>query len=139
MPQNRNLPDWLEGFLKYTETVETASIYRKWVGIMCLSSALQRKVKVDWGVGLKFYPNFYIILVGKSAAGKGTAMRPALDIMKEIPGIQLSAQATSLQALISKLKDIGVPDLKDGDFKAYHSSLTVYSEEFTVFLGYKNN
>ena len=104
--QKRNLPDWLDGFLKYTETVETASIYRKWVGIMCLSSALQRKVKVDWGVGLKFYPNFYIILVGKSAAGKGTAMRPALDIMKEISGIQLSAQATSLQALIVVYKNV---------------------------------
>ena len=136
----RKLPNWLDAFMQYTDNVETASIYRKWVGIMCISSALQRKVKVEWGVGLTFYPNFYIILVGKSATGKGTAMRPGLNIISKIPNIRLCSQATSLQALISELKDNNLTDIdiKTGD-QIYHSSMTVYSEEFTVFLGYHNN
>ncbi len=139
MTQKRNLPDWLDGYLQYTKDTETANIYRKWVGIMCIASALQRKVKTEWGVGLKFYPNFYIVLVGKSAAGKGTAMRPALDIIKQVPAIHLSSQATSLQALISNLKDNNMSDIGEDGSMYFHSSLTIYSEEFTVFLGYKNN
>lgn len=135
----RNLPDWINGFLKYTEEVETADIYRKWVAISCISSALQRKVKTPWGVSLTFYPNFYIILVGKSATGKGTAMRPGLDILKQIPAVRLAPQATSLQALIRDLKDNNLTDIKEDGSMTLHSSMTVYSEEFTVFLGYKNN
>ena len=126
--------------MEYTSNVETADIYRKWTGIMCLSAALQRKVRVDWGVSLTFYPNFYIILVGKSATGKGTAMRPGLNIISKIPGIKLSSQATSLQALISDLKDSNLTDFDPSTGEhSYHSSMTVFSEEFTVFLGYHNN
>jgi len=125
--------------MEYTKNVETASIYLKWAGIMCLASALQRKVRVRWGVSLTFYPNLYIILVGRSATGKGTAMRPALDIIKQVPAIKLSAQATSLQALITSLKDNNLTDVHEDGSMSFHSSMTVYSEEFTVFLGYKNN
>lgn len=125
--------------MEYTKNVETASIYLKWAGIMCIASALQRKVCTKWGVSLIFYPNLYIILVGKSATGKGTAMRPAMDIIKQIPAIKLAPQATSLQALISSLKDNNLTDVREDGSMAFHSSMTVYAEEFTVFLGYKNN
>lgn len=135
----RKLPNWLDAFQEYTKNVETSSMYLKWAGIMCIASALQRKVSVRWGVSLVFYPNLYIILVGKSATGKGTAMRPALDIIKQVPAIKLAAQATSLQALISSLKDNNLTDVREDGSMAFHSSMTVYAEEFTVFLGYKNN
>lgn len=136
----RKLPSWLDGWMYYTGNVETSDLYRKWVGIMCIASAMQRKIRIEWGTALTFYPNFYIVLVGKSATGKGTAMRPALEIMSKIPGIKMSTQATSLQALISDLKDNNLTDFNPltGEHQ-YHSSMTVYSEEFTVFLGYHNN
>jgi hypothetical protein len=139
MSSNRKLPNWLDAWMEYTSNVETAYLYRKWVGLMCISSAMQRKVRVEWGVGLTFFPNLYIILVGKSATGKGTAMRPAMKIMKEIPAIKLSAQSTSLQALISSMKNNNLTDVNADGTTNFHSSMTVYSEEFTVFLGYKNN
>lgn len=141
MNLTRKLPNWLDAFMLYTSNVETATIYRKWVGIMCLSSALQRKVKVEWGVSLTFYPNFYIILVGKSATGKGTAMRPGMNIISKIPNIRVAPQASSLQDLISTLKDNNQSDLGNVGNTGikFHSSMTVFSEEFTVFLGYNNS
>jgi len=135
----RKLPNWLDAFQEYTKNVETASIYLKWAGIMCIASALQRKVCVKWGVSLVFYPNLYIVLVGKSATGKGTAMRPAMDIIKQVPAIKLASQATSLQALISSLKDNNLTEIREDGSMDFHSSMTVYAEEFTVFLGYRNN
>ncbi|MHA1289028.1 MAG: DUF3987 domain-containing protein, partial [Candidatus Thorarchaeota archaeon] len=139
MPNNRNLPDWLDSFMLLTENSEPPLLFRKWTAISTIASALQRKVRVELGLSLTFYPNLYIVLVGPSATGKGTAMKYASDIIEQVPSIRLSAQATSLQALIRRMKETNLTDidLATGD-QQYHSSLTIFSTEFTVFLGYHN-
>ena len=125
--------------MELTENSEPPTLFRKWAGISAISAALQRKVRVELGLSLTFYPNLYIVLVGPSATGKGTAMKFASDIIEQIPTIRLSAQATSLQALIRRMKDTNLTDidLVTGE-QQYHSSLTIFSTEFTVFLGYHN-
>ena len=139
MPNQRNLPDWIDGFMLLTENSEPPILFRKWTAIATVAAALQRKVSVDIGISLKFYPNFYIVLVGPSATGKGTAMKYAYDIIEHVPAIRLSAQSTSLQALIRRMKETNLTDIdmETGD-QIFHSSLTVFSNEFTVFLGYHN-
>jgi len=138
MPK-RFLNDWIDGFMQLTENSEPPVLYRKWTAVSAIASALQRKVRLELGLSLTIYPNFYIVLVGPSATGKGTAMRYAYDIMKEIPTIRMTAQATSLQSLIRRMKETNLTDLDpDTGLQVYHSSTTVFSEEFTVFLGYKN-
>jgi len=139
MPNKRNLPDWLDAFMLLTEESEPPMLYRKWAGISAVASALQRKVNVDLGISLTFYPNFYIVLVGPSATGKGTAMKFAYDIIESIANIRMTAQSTSRQALIRRMKDVNLTDtdLETGR-QIYHSSITVFSNEFTVFLGYQN-
>lgn len=136
---NRKLKDWLDGFLKYTENTEPPFLFRKWTGISVIASVLQRKCRVEWGSSLVFYPNLYIILVGPSASGKGTAMTPGLDLLHNLGHVKISAQATSLQALIRRLKETNYNDidLETGEMLA-HSSLTVFSKEFSVFLGFHN-
>ena len=135
----RNVPDWIEGFMELTENSEPPTLFRKWAGISAIASALQRKVRVELGLSLTFYPNLYVVLVGPSATGKGTAMKFASDIIEQIPTIRLSAQATSLQALIRRMKDTNLTDVNvETGEQTYHSSLTIFSTEFTVFLGYHN-
>lgn len=135
----RNVPDWIDGFMELTENSEPPVLFRKWAAISSIAAALQRKVRVELGLSLTFYPNLYIVLVGPSATGKGTAMKFASDIIEKIPTIRLSAQATSLQALIRRMKETNLTDINvvTGD-QTYHSSLTIFSTEFTVFLGYHN-
>jgi hypothetical protein len=136
----RKLPNWIDAFLHYTENSEPPFLFRKWTAISCIAAALQRKCFIKWGTSLTFYPNLYIVLVGPSATGKGTAMNPGLDILNEIPTIRLSAQATSLQALIRHLKKNNLTDVDQITGKQYfHSSMTIFSKEFTVFLGYHNS
>lgn len=136
----RKLPNWIEAYQYYTENSEPPTLFRKWTAISCIAAAMQRKCCIHWGTSLTFYPNMFIVLVGPSATGKGTAMNPGLDIISDIPSIRLSSNATSLQALIRSLKDTNLTDLdlKTGD-QTYHSSLTIFSKEFTVFLGYHNH
>ena len=136
----RILEDWIDGYIKYTEDSEPCELYRKWAAISCIAAAMQRKCFIRWGPSLIFYPNLYIVLVGPAAARKGTAMSPGLDILQEIPNIKLSAQATSLQALIRTLKNTNSTDYDPETGKQnFHSSMTIFSKEFTVFLGYQNH
>lgn len=135
----RNVKDWIDGFMSLTENSEPPTLYRKWSAISTISAALQRKVRIDLGISLTIYPNFYIVLVGPSATGKGTAMRYSYDIIKEVTSIRLAAQATTLQSLIHRMKDVNLNslELETGKMQ-FHSSMTIFSEEFTVFLGYHN-
>lgn len=135
----RKLPNWIDAFMLYTENTEPPILFRKWTAISTIASALMRKVRVEWATDLIFYPNFYIVLVGPTATGKGTAMSPAFNIIDELPAIKVGAQATSLQALIRRLKETNLTDIDmETGAQQYHSSMTIFSEEFTVFLGYHN-
>lgn len=135
----RELPDWIDAWMTFTENSEPPTLFRFWTAISVIASALQRKCHVKWGSSLLFYPNLYIILVGPSGVRKGTAMGPGLDVIEETGKIKLAAQATSLQALIRRLKETNYqdPDLESGTMQ-FHSSMTIFSKEFTVFLGYHN-
>lgn len=80
----------------------------------------------------------YIILVGPTGLGKGMAMGPAMDFLRDLQ-IRLAAEATTREALIRELAECTDTTIADGGKKlAMHCSLTVFSEEFTVFLGYNN-
>jgi len=86
-----------------------------------------------------FWPNLYIVLVGPAATGKGTAMAFAKKLQDSIADIHTASNATSLQALIRTMKSINSTDTRADGKIAFHSSLTIFSQEFTVFLGYKQN
>jgi chemotaxis protein CheY-P-specific phosphatase CheC len=136
----RNLPDWIDGYMLLTDNSEPPLLFKKWTAISTIASALQRKCRFELGMSLTIYPNFYIVLVGPSATGKGTAMDFAQDIIEEVSNIKVAAQATSLQALIRRMKDINLTDIDlETNKQIFHSSLTIFSKEFTVFLGYHNS
>jgi len=136
MTTKRRLADWIDGFMEYTNNSEPPFLYRMWTAIGAVAAALQRKCRLEWGP-LTFYPNMYIVLVGPSGCGKGTAMEPAEDFL-DIIGVKTSAQSTTREALIRSLKEAThIQTTKDGKTIA-HASLTVFSKELTVFLGWNN-
>lgn len=136
MSQERSLPDFIQGYLDYTEGWnEAPESFRVWTAVSTISAALQRRVRLSWGFTL--YPNEYILLVAPpGAARKGTAMNPAHALLREV-GIDLAANTTTRAALIRRLKQVNYTDQALGPVYS-HSSLTVFSKEFTVFLGYNN-
>jgi len=137
---DRRLPDWIDAYLEYTENSEPDPLFRKWAAISTIAAVLQRKCYVCWGPSLIFYPNLFVVLVGPSGSRKGTAMNPCLDLITDLGNISLAANATSLQALIRRLTETNYTDFdpSTGEHQ-YHASLTIFSKEFTVFLGYQNN
>lgn len=134
----RELTDWIDSYMEYTEETEPAHMFRRWTAVSVVAAALQRKCYLPWG-SLTFYPNMYIILVGPSGSRKGTAMSPGAKLLEEIGNIKLAAQSTTRQALIRSLRTTDYSYIDPITNKTtVHSSLTIFSEEFTVFLGYQN-
>ena len=135
----RQLDDWVEAYMHLTRNSEPADLFRRWSALSTLASALQRKCYMNWGP-MTFYPNMYVVLIAPPGMRKGTAMEPAQDFLESIPGVKLAAEAITREALIRELKTSTdtVIDLKTGSME-FHSSLTVHSREFTVFIGYQNH
>ena len=133
----RIVDDWIEGYLKYTNNTEPPDSFREWVAVSVVASCLRRKCVMHLG-SLTIYPNMYIILVAPSGkARKGTAMRPGLKMLQE-QGIKLAAEAITREALIRELNESTFTEQKAEGGLNMHCSLTVYSQELTVFLGYNN-
>jgi len=62
-------------------------------------------------------------------------MKPAQQFLRTL-GIKMAADETSRQKLIQRLKTVGGHSIEKSII--IHSSLTIFSKELTVFLGYKN-
>lgn len=122
--------------MKYTDNSEPSPQFRLWVGISVIAACLQRKCYLPWGM-FDIYPNLYIVLVGPSGSRKGTAMGPGYKMLSEL-GIKMSAEAITREALIRDLKKSTSTQIQEDSSIYLHSSLTIYSQELTVFLGYNN-
>ena len=133
----RLVPDWIDGFMEYTSNSEPPSSFKLWAALSVLSAALQRKCYLEWGP-ITFYPNIYVVLVAPSGrARKGTAMSFAEDFISDI-NVNLAAEAITREALIRALSDTTDNiQIAPGQLE-FHSSLTVFAPELTVFLGYNN-
>lgn len=134
----RNLENWLDGFMAMVENSEPPDSYKKWIAISCVAACMQRKVYLNWGY-VTFYPNMYIVLVGPPGrCRKGTAMGPGYHFLREL-GIKMAAESITREALIRELKTANASQTNPETGEIFlHSSLTIYSPELTVFLGYNN-
>ena len=135
----RILNDWIDSYLVYTNNSEPPTTFRLWSAISLISAVLQRKCKFNWG-SLTFYPNMYVVLVGPPAARKGTAMNDAFEFLADL-NVKLAAEAITREALIRELKNANDNEIGTegaGVKMTFHSSLTIWAQELTVFLGYHN-
>jgi hypothetical protein len=134
----RELDDWIESYMEYTSNTEPPELYHKWIAVSCIAAALRRKCSFPWGQ-ITFYPNFYVVLVGSSGrCRKGTAMGIGAGFLKHI-GVKMASEAITREALIRELSEADDTQIDLANATMQHStSITIYSQELTVFLGYDN-
>jgi hypothetical protein len=134
----RILKDWIEGFIEFTEDTEPPYMFRKWTAVSVVAACLQRKCALDLG-HIVVYPNLFIVLVGPPGSRKGTAMTCGFSFLGRL-GIKVAAEATTKEALVKEIvaANAVATDPDNPGRMDMHSSLSIYSEELTVFLGYNN-
>lgn len=132
----RRLDDWLAHYMRYTDNTEPPKLYHLWTGLMAISSCLQRKCYLPWGHDT-IYPNLFAVLVGPPGGRKGTAMKIGKGMLQTL-GLSLAPDCVTVQQLY---KEIAANEAKfeasDGSILD-HKSLSIWSEEFSVFLGSQN-
>lgn len=131
----RQLSDWLENYMKYTQRSESPDLYHLWCGLTVISTALRRKCYCDWGpLRGCVYPNLFVALVGPPGGRKGTAMRPAKTFLSNID-VTLGADSLgSTQALYKELMDSEDTFVDENGLTKKHKSVSIWAEEFQVFL-----
>lgn len=103
-----------------------------------MAAALQRKCYFRWIKHTTTFPNMYIVLVGPSGrCRKGTALAPGSYLLRQL-GVKIAAEAITREALIRELRKAYDPGVNIVGKISPHASLTVFSKELTVFLGYNN-
>lgn len=134
----RNLDDWLSSYLKYVNDTEQPKQFKIWSAVSCIAGALQRRVYWPWGSG-RIFPHLYIVLVGKSGLGKGEAMKPAINIFKELE-FPIVAEATTREDLIQFMaKDAQATyRCNHTNTDVVQSAVQIFSKELIVLLGEKN-
>lgn len=134
----RELDDWLSGYIKYTQGSEPPLAYHTWIGISMIAGALQRKTYLKMGFEL-IYPNMYVVLVGPSGrARKGIALSIGKDILASITGVVMTSENATREALIRCMKGATVNSMMPDGKIFFHCSITCFSEELSVFLGQNN-
>lgn len=135
----RNYTDFLSAYLQYSQNTEPPLSFHIFSCLSIIGAALQRKVYLKWGFNYLF-PNQYIVLIGPSASGKGLAMRLAKDILESLAGsVTIASESITREALIQDIKDsVNSFDDPTDNLTKYHSSVGVFSEELSVFLGQQN-
>ena len=135
--EERRLPDWISAYMEYTEETEPPMLYHKWTGVVCISACLQRKCLVDYG-DIPVYPNMYVVLVGPSATGKGIAMTFGQRLLQAL-ALPIPGESITKEKLIQFMsKHCQCNDIDDQNFRHTHHSMTIFSKELAVFLGWEN-
>lgn len=134
----RKLNDWLENYLYLTRRSESPTQYHLWCGIAALGAALRRKCYLDMGLQGRRYPNFYIALVGPPGGRKGSAMSIAKPMVQALEIPMGSDALGSSQHLYKELERASNEYLTTDNKVVTHRSLSVWSEEFQVFLSGKD-
>ena len=88
-----------------------------------------------------YYPNLYVCLVGPPGGRKGTAMNMAKDLVISSNTAVIASESTTRKALIMELEEAKqefyLPSAK-GLVTMTANMLNVWSEEFAVFLGQRD-
>lgn len=128
---------WISAYLRYVKDSESPDAYNLWCAISGICASLKRNVYVNRGF-YKLFTNQYIVLVGPPGVGKGQAINPAVEIVKEANTAHFLSDRITAERIIDRLASgFGVPTATAGGGVAMvkDSCATIVSTELPVFLG----
>lgn len=131
--QPRAFPNFIDGYLQYTEGHESTIRIRKWCAISVIAAALERRIWLNRGY-YKLFPNLYTFIIGRSGlVKKSTSTAIAVDILRELDDIRIMAEKMSAISLIEQLSLSGKQVMIGGEL-VNQSALFAYASELMVFM-----
>jgi len=130
----RRLDNWIDSYLTFTEILPSPLLLRRWAAIAFVAAAMERKVWVRT-MGSDLYPNLYTILIGPPGIGKGVALHPGEELLRQVPDIHVGPSDMTASALVDALNESVRRIVFAGDPPYVEfNSLTVISRELGVLI-----
>ena len=128
---------WLGEYMCYTASHEAPDLFHFWVGVSVICGAIRRNVYFEQGY-YRVFPNLYSILVAPpGVCKKSTAANIGVDLLQEIPGVNIIREKATPESLVKALSDSMVVRSVTSDGLQMEASATAYifAPELAVFLG----
>jgi len=128
----RDVPDWIECFMEYTDKVLAPENYRRWTAYSVLAGVIERRC---WSYvsGRTCFPNLFIILVGRPGVGKTVSVDEAIEMWVACRHVRLAPSGMTKAAFIDHINDKFHEMSYNGHIQRYHP-LCVASGEFGILL-----
>jgi len=128
---------WLGEYMCYTSSHEAPDLFHFWVGVSVICGAVRRNVYFEQGY-YRVYPNLYSILVAPpGVCKKSTAANIGVDILQELPNINIIREKATPESLVKAMSDgmVAQPITSDGLQMEASATAFIFAPELAVFLG----
>jgi hypothetical protein len=132
---DRELHDWLTGFVEGASWGEAPLYFYWWVGCGTIAAALRRQVWISMGT-FKWMPNLYILLVAPPGViqKSSTADLGLVHLLKNVPGINFGPSTLTWQSLYDAFAEVGEEvQISPTEVITQHA-LVINSSEFGITL-----
>lgn len=134
----RHYEDWLKAYLKFTDMSEAPVQFHFWTAVSTIAGALRRQVWIDQ-VWWRWYPNFYIILVGPAGAvKKSTTVSIGHGLLREVDDVHFGPSSLTWQAMPDSFRE-AICSIEVDDEIIHSSALTCFISELGTFLRADND
>lgn len=140
-PKPRKCANWIHTLMEYVEETESPRDFWAWASIFAISSALQRKVWLKFGMD-NLYPNLYIMIIAppgrcRKGAPVGFAKKILMDKGIQVPVFVDSPTKRALTKQLGELAGTSFFQYKNPQGTMEHisqSPLALVSKELSSFL-----
>lgn len=138
MPDHRLLGDWLTSYLELTSNLEAKESLHRWTGLICLSTAIQRKLYIDMEHG-RVHPNLYVFIVALSgAARKSTAMGFGQKLLiQAFPDLKIFRDDLTAQGLVKALNHSAIANRDGKRIEEMRSDFVIFADELSNLFDYE--
>lgn len=133
----RNFDDWISAYCHFTRHLEAPTNIHFFAAVQAIGGALRRQVWFDQGY-FNWYPNQYVIIVAKPGiVNKSTSIGVAMDLLREVPGINMGPSSITWQALVQAMGQAAEQVDINGEFHT-QSCLTFVASELGTLIDFHN-
>lgn len=128
----RKTTSWIEGFVQFTNNLDSPMLFRKWAAISTIACALEQKTWLM--TSSRIYPNLFVFLVGPPATGKTRAIRVMQEMLASLPDHHFAPTSLTSASLIDSLKEAKRTIIIPGDMPIEYNAMTIAVDEMGTFI-----
>src|SRR5215510_453185 len=134
----RNFPDWIKGYIEFTEDSEAPTSFHFWAAVWTIAGALQRRVWIDMRK-FQWVPNFYIIFMGPPGiVAKSTSASVGYSFLARLENNHFGPESLTWQGLGKAFEDAfyyaKYLDQNQEEKTMPMSSLSIFTSELGTML-----